>query len=213
MKPLPIVLALVCAALVAALFVTKQGDNAQHETDVATLTECSNTLAAAQVEISSTHIALTTLSNRLDAAQSATVAVSNQLAEAQSNVALGAEQVSALTKKITALKAENQTFAQNAVELTNQMATLTESWRQQIAIAQTNALRVSQDHVQLENRLRRDVAERIMVERKFNSPTELKNQLAKVMANPTNEITAEKIYAGLDVEVKSDGSIHVLSPN
>jgi hypothetical protein len=34
-----------------------------------------------------------------------------------------------------------------------------------------------------------------------------------VKPNATMEITAEKIYAGLNVEVKSNGVAHVISPD
>jgi len=56
------------------------------------------------------------------------------------------------------------------------------------------------------------VAERVVVERKFNNPPELKAQLENLKQNPAGVISAEGIYAGLDVEVKSN-SFHVISPD
>jgi hypothetical protein len=64
----------------------------------------------------------------------------------------------------------------------------------------------------LENRLRRDVGERVVMERQFNSPSELQAQIKKVKDNPPRPVTPQNIYHGLDIEVESNGTFHVLSP-
>jgi hypothetical protein len=56
------------------------------------------------------------------------------------------------------------------------------------------------------------VAERIVAERKFNNLLELQSQMEKLKKNPADAITEEGIYAGLDVEVKSN-KFHVISPD
>jgi hypothetical protein len=70
---------------------------------------------------------------------------------------------------------------------------------------------VHKDYALLENRLRQDVAERSIVERKFNNAVELKAQMQKLEKNPTKLVTSGQIYGGLDVEVSSNGTYHVLS--
>src|SRR5258708_3362922 len=98
---LTIVLSLVCAALLVALFLTKRSDNAQHETDAGTITELSNTLAVAQSQVVSCNGTIAGLSNGLDECQSASLTFSNNLVAAQSAVALGAEQIANLTGRVT----------------------------------------------------------------------------------------------------------------
>src|SRR5438477_380388 len=65
----------------------------------------------------------------------------------------------------------------------------------------------------LENRLRRDVAERLVIQRKFYNRAELQAQLDTLKNDPfTPQISEHSIYAGLDVEVQSN-SVHVISPD
>jgi len=56
------------------------------------------------------------------------------------------------------------------------------------------------------------VAERVVVERKFYNLSELQAQVQNLKENPFYAISPESIYAGLDVEVKSN-TLHVISPN
>jgi hypothetical protein len=60
---------------------------------------------------------------------------------------------------------------------------------------------------------RRDVAGRLMIERKFNNLSELEAQLEYLKWNPAVALSAESIYVGLNVEVRSNGTFHVTSPN
>jgi hypothetical protein len=104
------------------------------------------------------------------------------------------------------VESENQTLGQRGMDLTNQMAGLT----MQIALTGTNLDQANKDYALLENRLQ-DVAERIVAERKFNNLLELQAQMQKLKKNPADVISSESIYAGLDVEVKSNGTLHVIS--
>lgn len=148
------------------------------------------------------------LSNRLDESRVASVTFSNQLVEAESTIALGADQITNLNRQVAEVESENQTLGQRVMDLTNQMASL----KGQIALTGASLDQANKNYALLENRLRRDVAERVVVERKFNNLSELQAQMQKLKENPTGAITAERIYAGLDVEVESN-SFHVISPD
>jgi len=210
---LSVALALACTVLVISLFVVKRGDDAQHESDAGAIADCSNRLDSAQTKIAICEGAMNVFSNKLDESQSASLTFSNQLIEAGSNLALGTEQITNLNRQVAGLESENQTLSQTlgqrVMELTNQVAGLT----RQIGLTEIGLDQVSKDYALLENRLRRDVAERLVVERKFSNPLELRAQLQKLKKNPADVISTGSIYAGLDVEVKSNGTIHVLSPN
>jgi chromosome segregation ATPase len=151
---------------------------------------------------------LDVISNRLDESRSASLTFSNQLMEAQSTIALDTEQITRLNGQVAAAESGNQTLGQQVMDLTNQLAGLA----RQMGLTQTNLAQANKDHALLENRLRRDVAERIVVERKFNNPLELQAQIQNLKTNPAVVISAESIYAGLDVEVKSN-AVHVISPD
>jgi chromosome segregation ATPase len=202
---LPIVLALACTGLVISIIVMKRGDTAQHETDAGAIADFSNRLDSAQIQVAFGKGTMITLSNRLDESRSASLTFSNQLVEAGSNIALAAEQITNLSRQVAEVESENQTFGRRVMDLTNQMAGLTR--QTEASLDQAN-----KDHALLENRLRRDVAERMVVERKFNNPSELQAQMQHLRTHPAGVISAGSIYAGLDVEVKSN-TFHVITPN
>ncbi|MGB7768005.1 MAG: hypothetical protein WBN22_04025 [Verrucomicrobiia bacterium] len=202
---LPIVLALACAGLVISLIVIKRGDKAQHENDAGAIADFSNRLDSAQIQIAFCNGTMLTLSNRLDDSRSASLTFSNQLIEAESNIVLGAEQITNLNRQVAEVESSNQIFGRRVMDLTNQMAGLARQTGASLDQANKN-------YALLENRLRRDVAERVVVERKFNNPSELQAQMQYLKTHPAEAISAGSIYAGLDVEVKSN-VFHVISPN
>ena len=204
---LSIVLALACTALVISLVVTKRSDNAQHESDAGAIAGYSNQLTSAQTQIAIGNGTMLTLSNSLDECRSVSLTFSNHLIEAESAMVLDTEQITNLNRRVAEVESENQTLGRRVLDLTNQMAGLTS----QIASTETNLNQANKDHALLENRLRRDVGERTVVERKFNNPLELQAQMQKLTKNPAGVISADSIYAGLDVEVKSNGTLHVIS--
>lgn len=213
---LSIALPIVCAVLFLVLVGVKWTDNSRHASDVAAFADCSNRLDAAQAQSTAQAGTIITLSNRLDECQSAAVALSNRLSVATAALALDAEQITNLNRQVTATAAENQALNQRGVDLTNQVAGLSSQLAQtQASLALTNQdlAQARKDYTLLDNRFRRDVAERVVVERKFNNPDALRAQLKMLKTNPAVEISAESIYAGLNVEVKLNGIAHVISPD
>ena len=209
------ILTLLCAVLVIAFIVVKHFDNVQHDTDAGSITDFSNRLDSAQIQIGTYVGTLLTVSNTLDATsnslveyRSAATAFSNQLADAKSAIALDTDQITNLTRQIADSSSENQTLSGRVMDLTNQVAALTG----QVALTQSNLDMANKNYALLENRFRIDVAERVVVERKFNDPWELQSQIQNLKAHPAGVISADSIYAGLDVEVKSN-TFHVIAPN
>lgn len=208
---LSVFLGLVCAVLVIALIAIKWSGNAQHEKDAGAITDYSNQLFSVQTEVAICHGKLSIISNQFDTCQSASLTLSNQFTEAQSALAAATEQVTDLKRQATQSESEKQTLSQRITELTtstNQVAELTS----QIAATQAGLDQANKDYALLENRFRRDVAERVVMERKFNNRWALQSQLEYLKWNPATEISAETIYAGLDVVAKSN-SVYVITPN
>ena len=210
------VLVLVSILLAVALVMTKRSDHAELDTAAATLTDFSNQLDTAQAQIVIRNGDLLTLSNRFVECTSTTLTLSNQLSEAQSTIALHTEQLINLNRRIATAASENETLNQGLLDLTNQMTAL----KEQTARTEASLIRTNQDLVQMQKdygvlsgRLRQDVAERLILERKFRSPSAMQGQIEFLKYSPEEIMTAERIYAGLNVEVRSNGTVRVLSPD
>jgi septal ring factor EnvC (AmiA/AmiB activator) len=208
-----IVLTLACAALVITLIVMKSGDNTQHENDAGVIADYSNRLDSAQTEIAFGNGRMLTLSNSLDESWSAALTFSNHLAEAQSTVARDAEQIISVNGRVARAESDNQTLTQRVADLTGQLTNQVASLTQQLTSVEAGLDQANANYVLLENRLRRDVGERLVMQRKFYNLSELKAQMETLMDDPfAPHISEQSIYAGLDVEVRSN-SVYVISPN
>ena len=211
---LTIAFAAVSVVLAVVLFTTKNSDNAQISADAGVIVDFSNRLDTAEMHASERNGTLIILSNTLAECQSASTAVSNRLTAAQATLALNAEQITKLNQQVTVGNTENQALNQRLSGLTNQVAGLAG----RLALTQTNLARTTQDLAQarkdyslLDNRFRRDVAERVVVERKFNTYAEVEAQTKKLWSKSVPLATPESIYKGLDVEVKANGEAHVIA--
>jgi len=207
------ILIVVSILLAIGLAATKWSDNAQLDTAAGTINDYSNRLDTAQAQISIRDGNLLTLSNTL---AETSLTLSNQLTEAQSTVTLQTQQITSLNQQVAAATAENRTLNRSVMDLTNQMAVLNNRIAQteaSLAQTSTNLVQANEDYAQLENRLRRDVAARVVVERKFNSIPELQTQLEQLKEFPVGVVSPENIYAGLDVMVKGDGKFYVIIPD
>jgi chromosome segregation ATPase len=207
------ILGVLCLGLAIALFKSKRDNDAQHEKDVETITSATNLLSSAWKEVAAVKGNVSTLSNRLESSQSTALTYSNELMEAKSALATTKE---SLERQITELKGqstqqletEKQTSSQRIAELTNHISDLTN----QIASAQASLLQANKDYALLENRFRRDVAERVIVERRFNNCNELKAQLENLQYNPAREISEDRIRQGLNVVVGKSNLCYVIAP-
>ena len=207
-----IALAVVSIVLAVVLITTKNSDNAQMTADANAIVDYSNRLDTAEMHVSERNGALIILSNTL---AETTQTLSNQLTAAQATVAQNAEQLTKLNEQVATAAADNRDLNQRIVNLTNQVSSLSA----QLYQTQTNLTQTSQNlalaktnYAALENRFRRDVAERIVVEHKFNMISELQAQLKKLQTNPGQWATPKSIYDGLNVEVSSNGACHVIAP-
>jgi septal ring factor EnvC (AmiA/AmiB activator) len=210
---LSIVLTSACAVLVISLIVVKSGDNTQHNNDAGVIADYSNRLDSAQTEIAFGNGRILTLSNSLDESWSAALTFSNHLVEAQSTVARDAEQITSLNQRVASAESDNQTLTRRVTDLTGQLTNQVASLTQQLTSAKTGLDQASANYVFLENRLRRDVAERLVMQRKFYNLSEITAQMERLKEDTyVPQISEQSIYAGLDVEVQSN-SVYVISPN
>jgi chromosome segregation ATPase len=211
---LTIVLAIVSVVLIIVLYTTKQGDTTQITADAAAIGDLSNQLSSAQSQLAANSDALITLSNSLTASASGSLTLSNALADSQSVVAHDGEQITNLQTQVSTLTTDNQALNQQTAQLTNQLTAVT----QQLTLAQTNLAGANKtiaeenlDYLNLEDRFRRNVAERIVMQRQFCNIPALQEQIARLKESPYSQITPDMIYAGLDVQVTSNGTFHVIT--
>jgi septal ring factor EnvC (AmiA/AmiB activator) len=210
---LSIALTVACAVLVISLIVVKSGDNAQHDNDAGVIADYSNRLDSAHTEIAFGNGRILTLSNSLDESWSAALTFSNHLVEAQSTVARDAEQITSLNQRVATAESDNQTLTRRVTDLTGQLTNQVASLTQQLTSAKTGLDQANANYVLLENRLRRDVAERLVMQRKFYNLSEITAQMERLKEDTyLPQISEQSIYAGLDVEVQSN-SVYVISPN
>jgi chromosome segregation ATPase len=209
---LPLILGLFCLGLAIALFSSKRDNEAQQERYAETITTASNLLVSAEKEVAAFKGNVITLSNRLETSQSTSLTFSNQLIESQSALATTKEgfdrQIADLKTQSTQLETEKQDSSQHIAELTSHISDLTN----QLASAQTNLFQADKDYALLENRFRRDVAERVIVERRFYNRRELKAQLEMLQWYPGKEISEDRIREGLNVVVGKSNLCYVISP-
>jgi len=205
----------VSVLLAVMLAMAKHADNAQLEVAASAMADCSNRLDTAQAQMVIREGTLLTLLTLLTLTETS-LEFSNRLTDAQSKLALQTDQITSLNRQVAVAAAENQTLGLSITDLTNQLATLTGRISQtEDSLTRTNGdlVQLRKNYALLDNRLRRDVAERVVVERRFNNLAEVQAQAAKLWKYPTLWVTPESIYAGLDVEVKSSGSAHVITPD
>ena len=209
---LSVILGLLCLGLAIALFASKRDNDAQQERYAETITTASNLLSSSEKEVAAFRGKAITLSNQLETSQSTSLTFSNQLIEAKSALATTKEgferQITDLNRQSTQLETEKQASSQRIAELTQQMADLTN----QISWAQASLLQANKDYALLDNRFRRDVAERVIVERRFNNRRELKAQLENLQWDPTKEISEDRIREGLNVVVGKSNVCYVIAP-
>jgi hypothetical protein len=207
------VLSLALIVLVISLIVIKRNDDAQQESDTGAITDYSNQLSSAQTQISIYQGTIIVQSNSLAEWQSSALTFSNNLTAAETTNVLEVDQIKNLTGQVAAAKSENQTLQEQFTDLNTQMTNQVASLTKQNATTEASLEQANKDYQLLENRLRRDVAERVLEDRKFNNLDQLRAQITKVKKNPAKEISADNFYTDLGVEVNSNGSFHVISPD
>ena len=163
--------------------------------------------------------------------------VSNSLASAAASLQDAQQQVTNLNLRVSDLEAQNQVLGQRAAALSNNIAAL----NTQIAMTEMKLATSETNDAFLENELKRQVAEKAELEHKFNDLEEVRAQVRKLrddmlaarrlawiregidptkpkkggqllMQRPPPAAAAPSPYGSLNVEVGSDGSVHVIPP-
>ena len=178
-----IVLAVAALGLVVALFATKKSAEDQHSSDVVVITDFSNQLVDANVNVKDLRQANLELTNDLAVARTQALDFSNALNSANSTIEdikltlLKAEiQITNLNGQVTDLEVQNKALDKRAGELTNTIAHLNE--RIAITLAELSITKTNTAFLQGE--LQKQMAQKAELEHKFSDITEVRAQLGKL---------------------------------
>jgi chromosome segregation ATPase len=211
---LTILLAFIAIILGVALFLTKSGDNTQITGLNTSLADCSNRLDTATAQLSAREADLLSLSNQLATANAAVSDSSHRLTQIQNDLDGQKQQSAKLATQLADLQSQEDALNHAYASATNQVVALTLLQQStEVKLEQTHAALSQQqnDFAVLGRRLQEDVAARLVLERRWRSPSALHEKLDSLKYSPESTITPERIYADLNVEVAADGTVRVLT--
>jgi septal ring factor EnvC (AmiA/AmiB activator) len=211
----PIFLVIIVVILGVALYFIKTGDNTQIANLSSSLSDCSNRLDIVNAKVTVRDTQIYSLSNDLATASVAVGDISNQLVQAQATLDDQKSQVGKLNAQLTEANAQNEALNRSLLDATNQyntLSTLQQATKASLETTNAALVQLQSDYGVLGQRLQEDVAQRLVLERRWRNPQMLSDQVDFMKNSPEETITPERIYAGLNVLVSSNGSVKVLSP-
>jgi chromosome segregation ATPase len=242
------ILAVACIGFAVALVVLKHQADAQQTASANTISEFSNQIVKANIHIEDLSQVNLSLNNDLATNREISLALSNQLVEAAAALATttvslqdSQRQVTNLNTRIADLEAQNLELDQRANSLSNTIADL----NTQITATQMKLSTSETNNAFLDAELKRQLAQKAELERKFNDLAEVRTQVRKLRddmiverrlawmragIDPTKQLKGGQLLMqrpppvtnavpavgspayNLNVEVGSDGSVHVIAP-
>jgi len=185
-----VILAVACIGLGIALFATKKQSDEQHTADVSSIVDFSNQVVNANIQLNDfrqTNLALTNdlaaSQHELALSQEQSDQLSNSLAAAsaalnstKTSLASAQDQITNLTTRISDLEAQNRVLDQHAADLTNTIAQLNATIE-----STENQLAIAEtNRVFIEEELQKQMAQKAELEHKFNDINEVRAQVKKL---------------------------------
>jgi len=231
-----VILVVVCIGLVLALVAGKKRAETRQKKDADTILDFSNQLTTANASLDELRQVNLMLTNDLDASRQTLATLSNQYMATSTSLSNTTAALKTAQDQIADLEAQNRALDQRATEMTNTIANLST----QIAETQMKLVESETNNAFLESELKRQVAERAELERKFNNLSQVRAQVRKLrddllvarrlqwMREGTDPSQQQKgaqllmartavtnrivgpAHYDLNVEVSSDGSVQVV---
>jgi len=231
-----VLLVVVCAGMVVGLIVEKNHADTQQKRDSDIILEFSNQLASANMNLDGLRQVNLILTNDLVAAQQTLTVLSNQYVATSVSLSNTTTALKTAQDQIADLESQNQALDQQVVNMTNTINNLSA----QIAGTQMKLVESETNNAFLESELKRQVAERAELERKFNNLSQVRAQVRKLRndlliarrlewmragTDPTQQHKGAQMlmarapatnrvvgpaHYDLNVEVNSDGSVQVV---
>lgn len=231
-----VILLVVCAGLAVALVAGKKSAETRQKKDAATILDFSNQLTTANMNLNDLRQVNLVLSNDLDSSRQSLTTLSNQYLATSASLSNAKRALKTAQDQITDLEAQNRALDQRATEMTNTIANLSA----QITETQMKLVASETNNTFLETELKRQVAERAELERRFNDLSQVRAQVRKLrddllvarrlkwmregtdpsqqrkgaqllmMHGPIVRRNVGPAHYDLNVEVSSDGSVKVV---
>jgi chromosome segregation ATPase len=234
-----VVLVAVCVGLAIALIATKRQANEQRKKTADAILDFSNQLTTANANLDDLRQVNLMLTNDLDNSRQALLALSNNLSgslnDTEASLQNAQDQIANLNGRVSDLETQNKVLDDRANALTNTIMQLDS----QIADTQKKLAGSETNNAFLATELKKQMAEKAELERKFNDLDEVRAQVKKLreelfiarrlqwMDEGSYSATPQKgaqlliqrsappvrpVPYDLNVEVGSDGSIHIIPP-
>ena len=231
-----VILVVVCLGMVVALVAEKKHADTEQKKDSDTILDFSNQLATANINLDGLRQVNLILTNDIVAAQQTLTVLSNQYVATSASLSNTTAALKTAQDQIADLEAQNQALDQQVVNMTNTIGNLSA----QIAETQMKLVESETNNAFLEDELKRQVAERVDLERKFNNLTQVRAQVRKLRddlliarrlqwmrdgTDPNQQRKGAQVlmargsvtnrmvgpaHYDLNVEVSSDGSVQVV---
>jgi len=231
-----IVLVVICIGAVVALVAEKNHADKLQKADTDTISEFSNQLVSANVSLDGLRQVNLILTNNLVAAQQTLTTLSNQYVATSVSLSNTTTALKTAQDQIADLESQNQALDQQVANMTNTIENLSA----QITATQMKLVESETNNAFLESELKRQVAEKAELERKFNNLSAVRSQVRKLRddlliarrlewmragTDPTQQHKGAQMlmahapatnrvvgpaHYDLNVEVNSDGSVQVV---
>jgi dynactin complex subunit len=231
-----VILVVICVGVVIAFLAEKEHADNQQKQNAYAISDFSNQLASANLNLDGLRQVNLILTNDLVAAQQTLTVLSNQYVATSASLSNTTTALKTAQDQIADLESQNQVLDQQVVNMTNTIENLSA----QITATQMKLVESETNNGFLENELKRQVAEKAELERKFNDLSAVRAQTRKLrndlliarrlewmragtdptqqhkgaqllMARaPTTNRAVGPAHYDLNVEVNSDGSVQVI---
>jgi chromosome segregation ATPase len=231
-----VILVVVCVGLVVALVAGRKRADNQQKKNTATILDFSNQLTTANLSLDDLRQVNLVYSNDLDASRQTLTILSNQYVTTSVSLSNTTAALKTAQDQITDLEAQNRALDQQAAQFTNTIANLSA----QITETQMKLVESETNNTFLESELKRQVAEKAELERKFNNLSQVRTQVRKLRddlliarrlqwmregTDPAQQRKGAQVlmargpvtnrivgpaHYDLNVEVSSDGSVQVV---
>jgi chromosome segregation ATPase len=203
-----VILVLVCAGMMVALFAMKRVADDRFKKDTDAILDFSNQLVTARAGLDELGQVNLRLTNDLATSRQGMVAFSNQFAEAsgvlvttRASLQEAQEQITTLNHQITGLTTQNQVLDQRAAALSSAITSLNAQiaeTRQRLTTSETN-------NAFLEKELQWQTAARAELEGKFNNLTTVRAQVKKLKEDAFVARRLQWMQAGTDPSMQQKG--------
>jgi uncharacterized protein (DUF3084 family) len=196
------ILVVICAGMALALLLEKNHADKQQNEDAYTISDFSNQLASANLDLDGLRQVNLILTNDLVAAHQTLTVLSNQYVATSVSLSNTATALKTAQDQIADLESQNQALDQQVVGMTNTIDNLSA----QIAATQLKLVEAETNDAFLESELKIQVAERAELERKFNSLSTVRTQVRKLRDDLLIARRLEWMRAGTDPSQQHKGA-------